>query len=261
MFNKLMLSALVSTSFLISADRVSANEANTVNSTYSKQVTEWEESIPKIEKDGIQAKFINTIAEDAVRIAHENGIYPSVMIAQAAIESGWGRSELAHKYNNLMGIKGDWNGNSKVLATEEHIKGADITINAGFSVFDSWTESLARYGKLLREGNEQGSAFYSGAWKKNTNTYKDATAWLEGRYATDPNYANKLNAKIEEYNLNKFDNLDVEALENMVKVQKDDNLYSIAHQNEVTVEELIEWNQLEDKYINVGQWLTIGETG
>jgi len=256
-----MLSALVSISFLISAEKVSANETNTVNSTHSKQIKEWEESIPEIEGEGIQATFINTIAEDAVRIAHEHGIYPSVMIAQAAIESGWGRSELAQNYNNLMGIKGAWNGNSKVLATKEHINGTDITVHAGFSVFDSWSESLARYGKLLREGNEQGSAFYSGTWKENTDTYKDATDWLEGRYATDPNYANKLNAKIEEYNLNKFDNLDVEALENMVKVQKDDNLYSIAHQNEVTVEELIEWNQLEDKYINVGQWLTIGETG
>lgn len=259
MFSKLMLSALISASFFISADEVSANEGNTVDDTHARQIEEWKESIPEIEGDSIQAKFINTVAEDAVRIAHENEIYPSVMIAQAGLESGWGRSELAQNYNNLMGIKGSWNGNSAVLTTGEHIGGTDITVNASFNVFDSWAESLAHYGKLLSEGNEQDSAFYSGTWKENADTYQEATAWLEGRYATDPDYASKLNSRIEDYNLEQFDNLEVKVPEGMVKVQRGACLHSIARENEVTVEELIEWNQLEDESLDAGQWLAVEE--
>lgn len=242
-------------------------------------VKEWEESIPEIEGDSPQVKFINEIAGDAIQIAHKNGIYPSVMVAQAGLESNWGRSGLAQNYNNLMGTKGAWDGKTIVLATGENINGTDIVVNAGFSVFDSWTESLTHYGKLISEGIEENPEIYSGAWKENTDRYQDATNWLEGRYATDPDYARKLNSTIEDFNLEQLDNFEVlteekldeiqvniepkevelQSPEGMVEVQRRDSLQSIARENEITPEELITWNQLEDGQIEVGEWLAVEE--
>lgn len=50
-----------------------------------------------------------------------------------------------------------------------------------------------------------GNYYYSGAWKSNTKSYKDATAWLTGRYATAPNYGSTLNSIIQSYNLTQYD--------------------------------------------------------
>ena len=50
-----------------------------------------------------------------------------------------------------------------------------------------------------------GCFFYHGAWKTNTNSYRDATQWLQGRYATDTAYASKLNNLIETHNLTQYD--------------------------------------------------------
>ncbi|HBA1104967.1 TPA: autolysin, partial [Enterococcus faecium] len=50
-----------------------------------------------------------------------------------------------------------------------------------------------------------GSYYYSGAWKSNTRSYTEATAWLQGRYATDTSYASKLNNLIATYNLTQYD--------------------------------------------------------
>lgn len=57
-------------------------------------------------------------------------------------------------------------------------------------------------------GNED---FYKGTWKDQAETYEEATAYLQGRYATDKQYAEKLNAIIEAYDLTEFDEADEES--------------------------------------------------
>jgi len=260
--------------------RANEKEEKLAEQKQEKTVKKWEENIPHVEGNNPQATFINKIAEDAIKIAHENGVYPSVMIAQAGLESNWGRSGLAQNHNNLMGTKGAQKEKTVVLATEENIDGSNITVNAEFTVFDSWTESLAHYGKLLSEGIEENPTIYSGTWKENADSYQNATSWLEGRYATDSNYANKLNSTIEDFNLDRFDDVEVlskEALNDiqvnvepkelkltppkgMVEVQKGDSLRKIARENEVSTDELIKWNQLEEGQIAVGEWLSVEET-
>lgn len=173
-----------------------------------QEITQWKNEFPKIEEDSGQAEFINTIAPAAVHIAHENGLYPSVMIAQAGLESGWGSSDLAQTYNNLMGTKGSWNGNSITVQTREDINGESVYIDAGFSVYDSWDDSLQRYGQLMKNGLNRDAEYYSGTWRQNAANYQEATAWLEGRYATDVSYAEKLNRTIESFDLVQFDNTD-----------------------------------------------------
>lgn len=172
-------------------------------------VEDWLETLPKIEDDSKAAEFIDKISPMAVIIAKEKGLYPSVMIAQAGLESGWGSSALALKYNNLMGTKGAWRGNEVTMKTNEEVAGKDVQIRAGFSVYNSWADSLNHYGKMLRDGLDWDDDFYKGTWRENTDNYKDATAYLVGRYATDSSYASKLNATIEKYDLNKFDKIEV----------------------------------------------------
>lgn len=174
----------------------------------AKIIDEWLNSFPEVDPNSKQETFIRKIAPSAVFIANEYGIYPSVMIAQAALESSWGQSNLATEYNNLMGTKGSYNGESVTMNTREDVGGESVYINAGFSVYDSWGASLARYGSLMRNGLEWNAEFYQGTWRENTNSYTDATAWLQGRYASDTSYASKLNGTIASFNLEQYDSIE-----------------------------------------------------
>lgn len=154
-----------------------------------------------------QQAFIDSIAASAQTLASANDLYASVMIAQAIVESGWGKSTLASAPNyNLFGIKGSYNGQSVTMPTSEFVNGQWITVNAAFRKYPSYAESLQDNVTVLKTTSFQsGVYYYSGAWKSNTSSYKDATAWLTGRYATAPNYGSTLNSIIETYNLTQYD--------------------------------------------------------
>ena len=156
-----------------------------------------------------QTEFINNLQIHAVQLAKKYGLYASVMIAQAIHESGWGKSTLSLPPNyNLFGIKGSYNGKSVVMKTwEDDGKGNVYYINASFRKYPSYYESMEDNAKLLRNGISGNSSFYSGAWKEKAKTYREATQWLQGRYATDTQYASKLNAIIQGYNLTKYDTI------------------------------------------------------
>lgn len=151
----------------------------------------------------VTINFIHTIGEDAKAIADAYGLYPSVMIAQAVLESQSGQSGLAVSDHNLFGIKGDYNGASVTMKTwEDDGEGNAYTIDAIFRSYPSVSESLEDYAVLLTT-----SPYYTGTWRINTVSYHDATAALTGTYATDTQYGEKLNALIESYGLTVYDNL------------------------------------------------------
>lgn len=153
--------------------------------------------------DQVTINFIHTIGEDAKAIADAYGLYPSVMIAQAVLESQSGQSSLSANYNNLFGIKGAYNGASVTMQTwEDDGEGNAYTIDAAFRSYPSVSESLEDYAVLLTT-----SPYYTGTWRINTVSYHDATAALTGTYATDTQYGEKLNALIESYGLTVYDNL------------------------------------------------------
>ncbi|HAB8925541.1 TPA_asm: GW domain-containing glycosaminoglycan-binding protein [Listeria monocytogenes] len=156
-----------------------------------------------------QQTFINSISTQAMDLCKKYNLYPSVMIAQAALESNWGRSELGKAPNyNLFGIKGSYNGKSVTMKTWEYSDSKGwYQINANFAKYPSHKESLEDNAKKLRNGPSWDSSYYKGAWRENAKTYKDATAWLQGRYATDNTYASKLNTLISSYNLTQYDTL------------------------------------------------------
>lgn len=145
--------------------------------------------------------FINRIGGVSQELASQYDLFPSVMIAQAILESRSGTSGLSDAPNyNLFGIKGSYNGNSVVLETwEDDGAGNTYTINDAFRQYPSWRASLEDYAMLLQQ------PIYEGAHRSVAGSYDVATAHLTGRYATDTNYASKLNNLIVAYNLTRFD--------------------------------------------------------
>lgn len=235
------------------------------------------------------ANLINQIGGAASQIAQENDLYASVMIAQAILESGNGSSVLAQApYYNLFGVKGAYNGQSVTFPTQEYLNGQWITMNEPFRQYNSYWESLADHAYVLRSTSfATGTAHYAGAWKSNTSSYLDATAYLTGRYATDPTYNQKLNYLIAAYNLTQYDTPassygqtsytvqaqtnvhDETSVENTVPASQSqttgsvytvvsgDTLWDIAAKYGTTVDQLMLNNGLSSDTIMVGQQLNV----
>lgn len=204
-------------------------------------------------------QFVDYIGNSARKLAANNDLYASVMIAQAMVESGWGTSGLATAPNyNLFGIKGDYKGASVNMGTQEDDgTGSLYSISSDFRKYPSYKESLEDYVSLLRGGTSGNSQIYAGTWKSNTTSYKDATKYLTGRYATDTTYADKLNSVIEKYNLTQYDTAATDK-DQTYTVAQGDTLQSIADKFNMTTDTLMSLNNLKtDNYIYPGKTLTI----
>ena len=214
------------------------------------------------------AEFFNLLSKDARKIAAENDLYASVMLAQAALESGFGSSSLSlAPHYNLFGVKGTYKGQSVSMATLEEENGQMYGIQAGFRAYPSYKESMMDYAALLSGGISDNPQFYQGTWKSKTSSYKEATKFLTGRYATDSQYATKLNGIIEAYGLTQFDNDSgegkIEAVyrEKVHVVEEDDTLDDLVRDYDVTFEELRRWNESLEKSdeIKPGEAIVIGK--
>lgn len=152
-------------------------------------------------------EFLDFAGTYAKEVAAEHGLYASVMMAQTALETGYGKSGLSSIANNFFGIKAGtgYTGYTIVMPTWEIINGVRVSVDAEFRFYPSYAESFADNADKLRRGLAGNSNFYNGAWVENTNTFKDATLFLNQRYATDTAYHNKLNNIILSNNLTKFD--------------------------------------------------------
>lgn len=146
--------------------------------------------------------FINKIVQGAQIAALSYGVNPSVLIAQAYVESGQGKSELAVKYNNYFGIKYNGIGDKVNMPTNEQTSdGKEYTINADFQVYKDLAEGMSANASLLRYGIAGQPDRYKGAWVENTQSYADATKALTRNYATAVDYNTILNKFIQTYGL------------------------------------------------------------
>lgn len=156
--------------------------------------------------------FIDEIAPRAIAISNQSGeqaLWPSLMIAQAAHESAYGRSSLASPpYHNLSGIKGTHNGNSTLMWTWEVFNGNRVDVLAAFRKYPSYDASLQDYANLLRRGLSWDRNYYSGTWRSNTEDVWEVLdkGGLRG-YATDPNYFAAIRRIITQFDLTKYDNM------------------------------------------------------
>ena len=90
--------------------------------------------------------FINAIYPTAIEVGKATGIDPRIIVAQAALESGWGKSA---PNNNYFGIKSHGRAGGSVLTTSEVVNGKTVTIQDSFRQFDSPADSVRGYGEFL----------------------------------------------------------------------------------------------------------------
>ena len=220
--------------------------------------------------------FLNNVAPAARQVASARGLYASLMIAQAALESGWGGSYLSTAAYNLFGVK--WNGSGAYinLSTQEYYGGAYHTVMARFQRYSSYTESLNAYADLIcshfpRSTKAQASSYAVAAQNLRNGVY--------GTYATDPSYASKLISVIERYNLTQYDtgtvmkpvsnntnsnnnnsnnnsNTSV-ATNGTYTAVAGDSLWGIAQKFGMTLDELKKANGLTSNNLYVGQTLKV----
>ena len=220
--------------------------------------------------------FLNSVAPAARQVASARGLYASLMIAQAALESGWGGSYLSTAAYNLFGVK--WNGSGAYinLSTQEYYGGAYHTVMARFQRYSSYTESLNAYADLIcshfpRSTKAQASSYAVAAQNLRNGVY--------GTYATDPSYASKLISVIERYNLTQYDtgtvmkpvsnntnsnnnnsnnnsNASV-ATNGTYTAVAGDSLWGIAQKFGMTLDELKKANGLTSNNLYVGQTLKV----
>lgn len=157
----------------------------------------------------MKEKFINSIKAAAIEGYKKYKILPSLTIAQAAWESGWGKSSIG---NNIFGIKVNsaWSGKKQLVRTHEYINGEKVYIDAWFKDYDSVFDSLEDRFKLLSTPR-----YIKVVQAKD---YKEACREIQrAGYATDPEYAENLITIIRQNNLDRFDN-EVVGVSNLLKV-------------------------------------------
>lgn len=148
-----------------------------------------------------QSEFIEKIAPVIVAEAKARGYkFPSAIIAQACLESAWGKSKLASKYFNYFGLKCGraWNGASVNLSTMEEYTAGTLKITADFRVYASMSAGVAGYFDFISTKR------YSNL--KNATTSLDYLQKIKADgYATSSYYVNNVFTLVTQYNLGKYD--------------------------------------------------------
>lgn len=139
-----------------------------------------------------KASFISRLLEPAKRAAEKSGIPHHLILAQAALESGWGKKEILMENGqgsfNLFGIKAgrSWKGETTQITTTEYVNGIASKVKDFFRVYGSYQEALNDYVGLLTRNPRYKEVVSA------SDTSKAAQALQQSGYASDPNYANKL---------------------------------------------------------------------
>lgn len=133
--------------------------------------------------------FISRVTPVAKEVAANLGISHKIVLAQAALESGWGRSV---KGNNLMGIKSHGEAGGVDVVTHEVLNGKRVKITDSFRQYASPEDSIRGYGDFLKANSRY--RHFLGAGVENEDA--QLSALQSSGYATDPKYAHKLKSII-----------------------------------------------------------------
>jgi len=142
---------------------------------------------------GSQQGFVGKLLPQAQSAAGKLGLAPELLVAHAALETGWGSKTLnqpdGRNSHNLFGIKagGNWNGATVNALTTEYVNGAPQKRVETFRAYGSYQEAFEDYARLLADNPR-----YQAALNRGANAAAFAGALQNGGYATDPAYARKL---------------------------------------------------------------------
>lgn len=140
-----------------------------------------------------QENFVMLLKPHAEKAAAELQINPDVLIAQVALETGWGKHVIHDKQGdnsfNLFNIKagGQWQGDKVNVNTLEYRDGIAANEKADFRKYTDYSESFSDYVRLMKNNPRYQQALDAGA---NSSAYADALQ--SAGYATDPHYAKKI---------------------------------------------------------------------
>jgi flagellar protein FlgJ len=153
-------------------------------------------SAPPTAATAVQQNFVQGLWPQAQQAGQQLGVDPTNLIAQAALETNWGRNlphdSSGHSSNNLFGVKatGSWNGASVEAATSEvGADGSTSSAVAPFRAYSDATQSFQDYVALLRNNPRYAAALNTGS-----NAQAFAAGLQRGGYATDPDYVRKVSA-------------------------------------------------------------------
>jgi flagellar protein FlgJ len=140
------------------------------------------------------AEFVSRIMPSIQRAASSLGVDPKAMLAQAALETGWGqripRAADGSSSHNLFGIKAgeEWTGSRATADSMEVVNGVAIPRRTSFRAYASVEESVNDFANLLKNSPRYKDVIAAGG---NPSAYSAAMG--KSGYATDPDYGNKLN--------------------------------------------------------------------
>ena len=129
--------------------------------------------------------FIAAYTPVAKEVAEDLGVSYKIVLAQAALESGWGKSV---KGNGLMGVKSHGEEGGVDVVTHEVVNGKKVKITDSFRQYDSPEDSIRGYGKFLKANSRYRHFLRAGV----DNEDAQLSALQSSGYATDPMYSQKL---------------------------------------------------------------------
>ncbi|MGO4580931.1 flagellar assembly peptidoglycan hydrolase FlgJ [Cupriavidus sp. 2TAF22] len=154
----------------------------------------WQGNGPALPEDTPAhiSAFVSRMAGPAMSASRATGVPAKLILGQAALESGWGRREIAHPDGsttfNVFGVKAgaNWKGAVAEITTTEYVDGQPQKVRARFRAYGSYDEAFADYGRLLSNNPRYAEVLAAG------NPDDAARGLQRAGYATDPAYGEKL---------------------------------------------------------------------
>ncbi|MGE3774770.1 MAG: flagellar assembly peptidoglycan hydrolase FlgJ [Gammaproteobacteria bacterium] len=139
--------------------------------------------------DGRQQRFVDSLRPHAERAAQKLGTTPEILLAQAALETGWGRHVVGGSSHNLFSIKADrgWDGRTVTQRTMEVFDGKPVKINAAFRAYRDVGAAFDDYVDFLQQNPR-----YERALQRAADPRAYVRELQRAGYATDPSYAQKI---------------------------------------------------------------------
>ncbi|MDO9161301.1 MAG: flagellar assembly peptidoglycan hydrolase FlgJ [Methylococcaceae bacterium] len=192
-------------------------------SSYPHDTSKLKQDITPITAKGESAgpirsaeQFVRQLQPYAEQAAKELGVEPKAILAQAALESGWGKSLIKTRDGessfNVFNIKADksWQGPQAKVSTLEFDHGVAQKVNAGFRTYGSFKESFNDYVDFIKSNPR-----YQQALKQAGNTQRYMHELQQAGYATDPRYAEKVMSIYQSNSMSAMDEIKIASTESL----------------------------------------------